>query len=52
MKIELAQGDTVTITLKDSDGEITVSFGTSEFAIFADLQDTAGRVGEIYSEKF
>lgn len=52
MKIELEVGETVTVTFKDSDGEIKVLFGDALIQVSADMPDTQGREGIIYQENF
>lgn len=52
MKIQLKQGEAVTIVLEDADGEFVVEYGKAVLSITADLPDTDGRVGEIYAERF
>ena len=52
MKIELAPGETLVVSLKDSDGTFTVKFGESAVTVEADMPDTKGREGVIYEEAF
>lgn len=52
MKIQIKQGEAVTIVLEDADGEFVVEYGKNVLSVTADLPDTNGRVGEIYAERF
>lgn len=52
MKIELKQGERITVTFADTDGEIEVSYGENNLTVTADLPDTTGRQGVIYEEVF
>jgi hypothetical protein len=51
-KVELEPGEQVTVTFKDSDGEITVEFREDALLVTADLPDSSGREGVIYEERF
>jgi len=52
MKIELAPGETLVVSLKESDGEFTIKFGEDAVTVEADMPDTQGRTGVIYEEVF
>ena len=52
VNVVLEPGEKVKITLRDADGEFTVSYGPSELTVESDLPDTEGRVGVIYNEQF
>lgn len=55
MRIELAPGEELIVTLQDSDGEFTISFDKDDdkcVKIEADMPDTEGREGVIYCEDF
>ncbi len=52
MKVELKPGESVTVTLEGTDGEITVSFNETDVRVTADMADSSGRNGIIYLEHF
>jgi len=52
MKIELQPGESVVVTFAESDGEITVAFTTEEIYVDANLPDSDGKAGRIYSERY
>lgn len=52
MMIELSPGESVTVTLKDTDGEFVIEYGERVLSVTSELPDSDGREGVIYSERF
>lgn len=52
MKVELEPGESVTITFKDSDGDLTIAFNEESITVKTDWPDSTNRQGIIYEEKF
>lgn len=52
MKVEIGEGEAVTVVFKDTDGEITVRWDPGALRVLADLPDTEGREGVIYEERW
>lgn len=52
MKIVLKQGDRLEVCLEGTDGEFVIEYGDSTLTVTADLPDSDGREGVIYSERF
>jgi hypothetical protein len=52
MKIELRPGERVSVVFEGTDGEIVVRFGEDALEVVADMPDTTGREGVIYSEEW
>lgn len=55
IRIEIPQGESVEITLRDTDGAFVISYdedNTGRLTITTDLPDSHGRNGLIYEEKF
>lgn len=52
MKVELRQGESVSITLEGTDGLFKVIYGKETLRVTSDLPDTKGRKGVIYEEAF
>lgn len=50
--IVLKPGDKITITLQGTDGEFEIEYGKTALTVTADMPDTQGREGVIYSEEF
>jgi len=50
--VEIGQGESVAIRLRDSDGEFIVAYGDDEVTVTADLPDADGNEGVIYRERF
>lgn len=51
-KITLKQGDRLEVCLDGTDGEFVIEYGDSALTVTADLPDSDGREGVIYSERF
>jgi hypothetical protein len=50
VRIEIGPGEIIEIGLRDTDGVFTVTYGDQEVTVHADLPDSTGRAGIIYSE--
>ncbi len=50
MNLVLAPGESVDVTLADTDGKFTISYGKESLTVFSYLPDQHGRVGVIYKE--
>jgi hypothetical protein len=55
IEIVLRPGQSVKITMFETDGEFIIDYAAKEegvLSVFADIEDTSGRMGEIYREEF
>lgn len=52
MRVVIAQGDKLVVQLEGTDGEFEIEYGSRALTVKADLPDTKGREGVIYSERF
>ncbi len=52
MMIELAKGESVKVTLKDSDGSFTLKYGKHVLSISTEWPDSDDRQGVIYQLNF
>jgi len=52
MKVTIAKGESLIVNLEGTDGEFIITYGQSVLSVTADLPDTDGREGVIYSERF
>ncbi len=52
MKIVLSPGEYIRVVLSDTDGYFEIDYGATALTVFADIDDTTGRRGIIYSEEF
>lgn len=55
MHIVLEAGDTLRVTLEDTDGEFVIDYdsdGSHTLQVITDMPDTSGRNGVIYREDF
>lgn len=50
MNLVLAPGESIDVTLADTDGKFTISYGKESLTVFSELPDQQGRVGVIYEE--
>lgn len=52
MRVELKQGESLTVCFADTDGEFVIKYGKKKLTVKSDLPDSSGREGTIYSENF
>ena len=52
MRVEIKQGESLTVCLADTDGEFVIKYGKNKLTVKSDLPDSSGREGTIYSENF
>jgi hypothetical protein len=52
VRVSIGPGEKVKIRLRGTDGEFVISYGETALTITADLPDSQGREGVIYSEQF
>lgn len=52
MKILLKPGDVLTIEIEETDGQFIIKFNEDEISVHANMPDSDGRDGKIYSERF
>jgi hypothetical protein len=52
MEVVLSAGDTLAVTLQDSDGRFEIRFGETAISIWSELPDAQGRDNIIYEEVF
>lgn len=49
MRIEVKQGESLTVCFADTDGEFVIKYGKKKLTVKSDLPDSSGREGTIYS---
>lgn len=52
INVVLAPGDSVEVTLKDTDGTFRITYGPVKLTVRVDMADTKGRKGVIYEERY